>query len=150
MVSPVQFSSSYPPLSSTTYLPKIPVIHTILTPTQGATEIPLLLQGLPRPAPPAGSEPSIGSGNYSSQRPIIAVVTGGGYDDAAFKLMYEAAKGKGRDVPWLRCDMSVPTPPLGPEYGKHMVERVKAALGKLGEEGRLDGEWVGMGGVVMF
>lgn len=40
-------------------------------------------------------------------------------------------------VPWLRLDLTKPTPPLGPEYGKHMVGRVKDVLGelKLGEGG---------------
>ena len=59
--------------------------------------------------------------------------------------MREACYGAGREgckrVPWLRPDLTKPTPPLGPEYGKHMVGRVKVCLGGMdlkGEGG--DGE----------
>jgi len=79
----------------------------------------------------------------------IAVITGRLYDDAMFKEMYDAAKGKGKAVLWLRPDLSIPTPPLGPEYGKHLVGRMKACLGRLEEEGKL-GEERGEGAVVMF
>jgi len=34
-------------------------------------------------------------------------------------------------VPWLRADASKPAPPIGPEYGKAMVERAKECLGGL-------------------
>ena len=40
-------------------------------------------------------------------------------------------------VLWLRHDGSKPAPPLGPEYGKAIVQRVKDTLGKLAAEGRL-------------
>ena len=63
---------------------------------------------------------------------------GGGYNDEAFAKIREACEGKS-DVPWLRPDMSKPTPPLGPEYGKHMVGRVKVCLKELAE-GRKMGE----------
>lgn len=36
-------------------------------------------------------------------------------------------------VPWLRADTSKPAPPLGPEYGKAMVQRSKECLGGLAE-----------------
>lgn len=75
------------------------------------------------------------------------MITGGGYDDAMFKEMYDAAKGKGKQVPWLRPDLTVQAPPLGPQYGKYMVGRVKICLGKLEAEGKLGGE---EGGVVMY
>lgn len=76
------------------------------------------------------------------------MITGGGYDDAAFKEMYDAAKGKGKEVPWLRPDLTLETPPLGPEYGKHMVGRVKTCLEKLESEGILGVE--GAARVIMY
>lgn len=42
-----------------------------------------------------------------------------------------------RKVSWLTPDLAVQTPPLGPEYGKHMAQRLVNCLGKLGEEGKL-------------
>ena len=83
-------------------------------------------------------EEQVGSGNYS--KPPVAIITGGGYDDAAFEQMYDAAKERRREVLWLRPDMTVETPPLGPKYGEHMVERVRAALKRLQNEGKLGGE----------
>lgn len=68
----------------------------------------------------------------------MAIVLGAGYDDEAFEAMRSAClqagiqgEVKGKGVPWLRPDLTVETPPLGPLYGKHMVERVKVGLGKL-------------------
>jgi hypothetical protein len=80
----------------------------------------------------------VGSQNYS-KKPVV-IVTGGGYDDARFKLMNDACEGKG-SVFWLRPDLGYPMPPLGPQYGAIMVERVKKGIkeltegGKLGEDG---------------
>ena len=117
-------------------------IHVILSPAAGVSDIHALLVG----QPPSGSdEENPGTGNYS--KPPIAVIMGGGYDDAVFKEMYDAAKGEGEQVAWLRADLTVQTPPLGPEYGKHMVGRVRACLAKLEGEGKLGG---GEGGVVMY
>jgi len=76
------------------------VIHVILTPEAGAAEIPLLLDGKSLP-----KSENVGSQNYSKKP--IAVITGGGYDDAKFKIMKDACEGKG-SVPWLRPDMSYP------------------------------------------
>jgi hypothetical protein len=45
-----------------------------------------------------------------------------------------------RRIPWLRVDSTLPHPPLGPEYAKAVVERVKAMLAKLEEEGKFDVE----------
>lgn len=119
------------------------VIHIILSPAAGVSDIPAILQG----QSPSSTEENIGTQNYSNLP--IAVVTGGGYDDRLFKEMYDAAKGKGKAVHWLRPDLSVQTPPLGPDYGKHMVGRVKACLERLEGEGKL-GEEKGEGEVVMF
>jgi hypothetical protein len=112
------------------------VAHVILTPEQGSTEIPLLLSG--KFTPDAASE-NIGSKNYSTLP--SAVVLGGGYDDAAVKVLREAVGQKegARDVPWLRPDRSVATPPLGPEYGKAMVQRTKTCLDKLKKDGKIVG-----------
>jgi hypothetical protein len=123
-----------------------PVIHVILDPAQGASAIPALLQGK---APPAGEgNENIGSRNY--YKPPVAVVTGGGYDDAAFKKMYDAAKGKGKKVPWLRPDMTIETPPMGPDYGKHILGRAKACLGKLDSEGKLGDQGKEEGAGIVF
>lgn len=111
----------------------------VLSPAAGVTEIPTLLSGKPLPA----QEPAnIGTQNYSSTP--NAVVLGGGYDDEAVKKLRAACESINREkgVPWLRPDLSVPTPPLGPKYGAHMVGRVKACLKELEEEGRGEGDGI--------
>jgi len=105
------------------------VIHVILSAEAGAAEIPLLLEGNSLPA----SE-NVGSQNYS--RKPVAVVTGGGYDDARFKMMKDACEGKG-SVSWLRPDMGYPMPALGPQYSAIMIERVKKGIKELVESGKL-------------
>ena len=65
-----------------------------------------------------------------------AVVAGGGYDDAAIKEMRAAVTQGGKDVPWLRADTSESMPPVGPEYGKKMVLRVKEKLDEVFGKGR--------------
>jgi len=67
-----------------------------------------------------------------------------GYDDARFKQMKEACEGRG-SVSWLRPDMGYPMPPLGPQYGAIMVERVKKGIRELVDSGKL-----GEDGVFMF
>jgi hypothetical protein len=105
----------------------------ILSAEAGAAEIPILLEGKSLPA-----SDNVGSQNYSKKP--VAVVTGGGYDDARFKLMKDACEGK-RSVSWLRPDMGYAMPPLGPQYGAITVGRVKKGIqelvdsGKLGEDG---------------
>ena len=106
----------------------------ILTPEAGVAEIPLLVQGESLP-----KSDNIGTQNY--QKPPVAVVTGGGYDDESFEKMKKACEGKG-NVLWLRPDLTTPTPPLGPEYGKAMVSRVKACMKKLAEDGEMGGDGV--------
>jgi hypothetical protein len=117
------------------------VVHVILTVPSFTSTIPSLLSGNP-PASP--SEDQIGTQNYT-RRPV-AIVTGAGYDDAMIETMQEECKKGGvEDVPFLRPDLNVPTPPLGPKYGAAMVARVKACISELAEEGRLGG-----GGVWYF
>jgi len=46
---------------------------------------------------------------------------------------------KVKKVPWLRPDTSKPAPPLGPEYGKALVVRIKELMADLQKQGKLDG-----------
>jgi len=118
-------------------LPEYEAIHVILASDAGVAEIPSVLRGQ---APPSNEE-NVGSRNYSA--PPKAVVCGAGYDDEQLAQMRSAVEKEGKvQVPWLRPDSSVPTPPLGSEYGKHMVGRVKACLGKLKEEREMEGDKV--------
>ena len=130
------------PISS----PHLPItfdtgIHFILTPSAGAAEIPALLQGKAPPASSDHADDNIGSNNYS--KTAVAVVTGGGYEDDDVEMMRDACRVEGcKAVPWLRPDLSKPTPPLGPEYGRHMVARVKACLAALEREGNIEADAV--------
>jgi hypothetical protein len=115
------------------------VVHVILSPQAGVTDIPLLLSSS-APSAPDSSQPeaagaTLGTGNHS-QAPA-AVVLGAGYDDAMVEEMMAACKSS-KQVPWLRPDTTKPAPPLGPAYGKALVERVKVELKRLADEGKLD------------
>ncbi|TKW52965.1 hypothetical protein CTA1_3924 [Colletotrichum tanaceti] len=122
--------------------PEYEVIHFVTTPASGAVIIPALLaSGAP---PPHAETSTIGSGNYAAAP--RAVILGGAFDDAAVavlrKAVADAQEGGSADVrrvPWLRQDPDKPAPPLGPEYGKAMVARVKEALARLEAEGKLGG-----------
>ncbi|KAI0153127.1 hypothetical protein GGR57DRAFT_157009 [Xylariaceae sp. FL1272] len=83
----------------------------------GVAQIPAFLRG---EVPPSDSE--LGSKEYN--RPPIAIILGGGYDDKAAEAMMEASKGI-KPIPWLRPDVSKIAPPLGPEYDKAIVRREK-------------------------
>ncbi|OLN87223.1 hypothetical protein CCHL11_03602 [Colletotrichum chlorophyti] len=117
------------------------VVHFITTPVSGAVILPALLSNQPPPSHPDSS--AIGSGNYAT--PPRAVILGGAFDDATTEVLRKAvAETQGaREVPWLSQDSSKPAPPLGPEYGKAMVARVKEALTRLEGEGKLDGSYGG-------
>ncbi|KAI1771001.1 hypothetical protein F4818DRAFT_430846 [Hypoxylon cercidicola] len=115
--------------------PEYDVIHFVMTPEAGVAQIPAILQG--EQAPPSDS--TLGTKDYS--KPPIAVILGAAFDDAGTEVMMRAAAGI-RPVPWLRPDTTKPAPPLGPEYGKAMVERIKELLAQLREEGKLDEEKV--------
>lgn len=111
------------------------VVHFVLTPEAGVAEIPKVLRG----EIPENSSSQIGTGNTNVK--IRAIITGGAteYQDEGFKLFQDAVS----PIPpvfWLRNDTTKPTPPLGPEYGKAMVARVKQALDGLSNEGRLEGK----------
>lgn len=108
----------------------------IFSPTAGETEIPSLLRG---DASPVNDAENLGTRNYT--KPPAAVLLGAGYQDADVAAMREACRDDSR-VPWLRPDLSKPAPPLGPEYGKAMVQRVKSCLEELRRDGKIDGDGV--------
>ncbi|KFZ09542.1 hypothetical protein V502_08685 [Pseudogymnoascus sp. VKM F-4520 (FW-2644)] len=119
-------------------LPEYETIHVVFSAAAGAKDIPLLLSGQ---TPPVADEPNVGTGNFSKK--ADAIITGGAYDDEKFNKMRDACAelpGNG-GIPWLRPNMSTPTPPIGLAYGKAMVERCKTCLkelelgGKLGSDG---------------
>lgn len=119
--------------------PEYEVIEFIMTPEAGITNIPLLLSG----SAPASSLSQLGSKNFS--RLPGAIILGAGYDDEAAERMRkavaeaEAVGTKVKKVPWLRPDTSKPAPPLGPEYGKALVVRIKELMADLQKQGKLDG-----------
>ncbi len=88
---------------------------------------------------PPLSDSALGSKDYS--RLPVAIILGGGYDDASTDLMMKAAAGI-KPIPWLRPDLTKPAPPLGPEYGKVLVARVKELLARLEKEGKMNEEKV--------
>ena len=110
-------------------------MHFVITPEGGATQIPAILRG--DPAPPSDS--ALGSKDYS--KPPVAVILGAGYDDDGTEVMMTASANI-RPIPWLRPDTSKPAPPLGPEYGKALVARVKELLAQLEREGKMNEEGV--------
>ncbi|KAJ5882561.1 uncharacterized protein N7529_001233 [Penicillium soppii] len=120
------------------YLPEYEIIHNVISSISGAVEIPLLLQGL---APPVAEEPNRGTMDYS--KPPVAVFVGALYSDEEFDEMYQACRGLS-SVPWLKMDMTVPKPPLGPGYAEHVVQRIKTCMKKIEAEGKLeeDGVWL--------
>lgn len=103
------------------------------TPDAGAVQIPAIFRGDQSPL----SDSALGSKNYS-QKPV-AVILGGAYTDADTEVMMKAAAGI-HPVPWLRPDASKPTPPLGPEYGKALVARLKVMLEELDRGGNMGTE----------
>ncbi len=106
-----------------------------MTPESGATQIPSILRS--EQSPPSDSV--LGSKDYSKLP--IAIILGGGYDDAGIDLMMKASAGI-KPIPWLRPDLTKPAPPLGPEYGKALVARIKELLAYLDKEGKMNEEKV--------
>jgi hypothetical protein len=97
-----------------------------MNPAAGCAQIPALLAGQSAP-----SDSALGSKNYSS--PPVAIILGGGYEDAGIEEMMKAVaeNSSSKPVPWLRPDLTIPTPPLGPEYGKATVARAKNVLAEI-------------------
>lgn len=103
-----------------------------MTVTTGKVEIPALLK-----RETATTDNELGSHNYS--KVPKAVILGGGYDDSMIDEMRKATKAAGApEVPWLRPDTTKPAPPLGPEYGKALVARLKTLMAEMQVEGKLD------------
>ncbi|KAK7740828.1 hypothetical protein SLS62_011013 [Diatrype stigma] len=115
--------------------PEYDVIHFVLTPEAGIAQIPAILRG----EQPPPSESTLGSKDYS--KTPIAVILGGAYDDTDTERMMKASTGI-KPIPWLRPDLSKPTPPPGPEYGKAMVARIKELIPQLEQEGKMNEEKV--------
>ncbi|KAI0550416.1 hypothetical protein F4679DRAFT_583660 [Xylaria curta] len=115
--------------------PEYDVIHFVMSPESGAVQIPAILRG--EQSPPSDS--ALGSKDYS--KPPVAIVLGGGFDDAGVNVIKKASEGI-KPIPWLRPDLTKPAPPLGPEYGKAMVARAKALLAQLEKEGKMNEEKV--------
>jgi hypothetical protein len=118
------------------------VIHVVTSPADGEVQIPQVLKG-----EPAASATELGSKNYSSTP--LAVLLGATFgQEAILGPMRKAAKDAGApEVPWLRVDTTKPAPPLGPEYGKVLVARIKMLLGEMQKEGTLK---VGTEGVFWY
>ncbi|BCS19920.1 uncharacterized protein APUU_20352S [Aspergillus puulaauensis] len=122
------------------YLPEYEIIHNVTSTSSGIVELPHVLQGR---SPPIldEEEPNRGTGDYS--KPPVAVFAGALYSDWDVNKMREACQGIS-SIPWLKMDMDVPKPPLGPGYAEHVVQRVKACMKRIEAEGMLgkDGLWL--------
>ncbi|KAL8818095.1 MAG: hypothetical protein Q9223_003190 [Gallowayella weberi] len=116
--------------------PEFEAIHLILSPATGKTQIPALLRG---EVPPSDDADNIGTRDYS--KPPAAVILGAGYEDSHVAEMRELCKSDSK-IPWLKPDLSKPAPPLGPDYGKAMVQRVKSRLAELSAGGQMNGDGV--------
>lgn len=123
-----------PPLTTT-------VIHFALA-AAIKTELPLLLTNqVPDP-----KSSSIGTGNWAV--PPRAIVFGGAFTLADILALRELASGieNRRRIPWLRADISLgnlPAPKPGvvdKAYSESILQRLKAMLGRLQGEGKLDGD----------
>ncbi|KAH8176947.1 hypothetical protein LIA77_02029 [Sarocladium implicatum] len=113
--------------------PEIDVVFFHLSSGDAKAEISAALQGK-APADPASS---LGSGQFST--PPKAVVLGAAYEADAVRSLRETVTGVSGvpSVPWLTFDRKQVAPPLGPEYGKHVVGRVKKAIMEMEKEGKL-------------
>ncbi|KAK7746394.1 hypothetical protein SLS53_002353 [Cytospora paraplurivora] len=115
--------------------PEYEVIHFVMHPETGAVQIPAILRG----EQPPSSDSELGSKDYSMKP--VAIILGAGYDDAGVEVLRKASTGI-YPIPWLRPDLSKPAPPLGPEYGKALVGRIKELLPQLEKEGKSNSEEV--------
>lgn len=106
-----------------------------MTPETGKEQIPFIFRG----EKPPSADSDLGTKDYS-QKPV-AVILGAGYDDDGVNVMMEASKGI-HPIPWLRPDTSKPAPPLGPEYGKALVARIKQLVVELERDGKMNDEKV--------
>ncbi|KAG9249619.1 uncharacterized protein F5Z01DRAFT_474149 [Emericellopsis atlantica] len=87
---------------------------------------------------PAEADLSTVGTNDFTRKPVAAVL-GGEYGDAYFdtiKSSVEAHFPGGSGLQWLRHDAMIPSPPLGPGYGQHVMQRAKDVLARLNKEGK--------------
>lgn len=105
------------------------VIHFIQSADTGVYDIAAILKGIP----PGPTE--LGTRDYTT-RPI-AIILGAAFDDGGAEKMMNSAEGL-KPLPWLRPDLSKPTPPIGPDYGKAIVLRIKETLKRLEDDGKLN------------
>ncbi|KAK3905943.1 hypothetical protein C8A05DRAFT_30181 [Staphylotrichum tortipilum] len=111
--------------------PEFDVIHFIMTPEAGATQIPAIFKGERE----VETNSALGSHDYSKKP--VAVILGGGYDDVGTEVMMKASAGL-HPIPWLRPDLTKPGLPFGtPEYGKALAQRIKALLAQLEQDGNM-------------
>lgn len=88
---------------------------------------------------PANPASNIGTGDLAN--PPKCVVLGGAYDMGTIRSLKDrvGAVAGVRPVPWLCLDRGVSAPPLGPEYGRHVVGRVRDKVTQMEKDGLLDG-----------
>ncbi|KAF4630705.1 hypothetical protein G7Y89_g7440 [Cudoniella acicularis] len=111
--------------------PEYEVIHFILTPAAALAEIPLILKG-----EAVTSDNDLGSHDYSKKTRVV--IFGGAYEENDVEAVLKASKEAGGPlVPFLRPDTTKAAPPLGPEYGKALVARLKVTMGEMNAEGKL-------------
>ncbi|PSN73141.1 hypothetical protein BS50DRAFT_616594 [Corynespora cassiicola Philippines] len=112
--------------------PEFEVVHFVLTPEGGKAQIPAILRGEKE----VQGDSTLGTKNF--EKVPVAIFLGGGYSDDDIESMRISAKNI-KDVPWLRPDLTKPAPPLGPEYGKAMVLRIKETMAELVNQGKFEG-----------
>ncbi|KXX83074.1 hypothetical protein MMYC01_200487 [Madurella mycetomatis] len=116
--------------------PEFDVIHFVMSPEAGATQIPAILRGEQE----VETISALGSHDYAKKP--VAVIMGGGYQDDGIELMMKASAGI-HPIPWLRPDLTIPAPPFGtPDYGKALVQRIKVLLAQLEQDGNMHEEKV--------
>ncbi|KAK7980985.1 hypothetical protein PG989_013442 [Apiospora arundinis] len=110
----------------------------------------------------------LGSKRYGTGEALRprAVLFGGHYDEEVVERLYEdllpvlqlqlRAWGRPRitttttatiQIPLLKANQKAAMPPLGPEYGRKIVQRAKGCLRRLEEEGKFDGQH---GGIYLY
>lgn len=80
------------------------------------------------------SDSTLGSKNYD--KTPGAILLGAGYSDQEIEGIRRVSAGI-KDVPWLKPNTNKPAPPLGPEYGKALVARIKETVKELSDMGRM-------------
>lgn len=101
-----------------------------MTVEAGKTQIKAIFEG--DQSPPSDSD--LGSKEYA-QKPIAVILGGAFADEDTTEMMRAVAHN--HPIPWLRPDKSKPIPPLGPEYGKAMVARIKERIPQLKKDSKM-------------